>query len=293
MYLRGSRLFLRVAFLFTLISSYLTILIAGIMHPTKMKLSLCLLSLFILAGCNNPSRSKKNSPKDTTRVIAKAHTLQPADVDSVNISTVNTDTIYITRGKLSKILKYYPGLTEEFIEHPDIAYGKRGLQAKEEQDPDSYINFGSEQGQDSYYAIYAYYLKQRNGEYKYTAQRTKLVQLYRDINEIFGRLAQGGTYFGHQYIRILGYAEYSVDLYKSAEKYHDYEKRYKIDKQRTLFINLLKQYINDELDNSYEFTVKEKPALKKQLFETVAHIEGLITEYFYLERAQEFRYSNY
>lgn len=105
-----------------------------------------------------------------------------------------------------------------------------------------------------------------------------------------GTLANGGTYFGHQYTRILGYAEYAI--YQNSGT--DYLiKTYSISRQKTLYINSLKQLINDELSTNFDISEKDKPALKRSLLKTVTEMDGLITNYFYLNMAKEFQYSNY
>jgi hypothetical protein len=149
--------------------------------------------------------------------------------------------------------------------------------------------FGSEAGQDSYYIIYAYFLRQRQLDKVSNVRRSRLIKMYRNINSIFDALAQGGTYFGHQHKRILGEAEYSI--YQGKDNYY-YKKAYDITKQKELYLNTLKQQIVDELSTG-EFLEKEKPKIKKELFETVNELDALITDYFYLESARTFQYSNY
>jgi hypothetical protein len=149
--------------------------------------------------------------------------------------------------------------------------------------------FGSEAGQDSYYIIYAYFLRQRQTDKVSNIRRSTLIKIYRRINGIFEGLAQGGTYFGHQRNRILGDVEYSICQGK--DNYY-YNKTYPIGKQKILYINGLKQQIIDEL-NTGEFLEKEKPKLKEELFEIVKELDNLIIDFFYLESARTFQYSNY
>jgi hypothetical protein len=55
----------------------------------------------------------------------------------------------------------------------------------------------------------------------------------------------------------------------------------------------LEQLITDENSVDFEVPPKEKSQFKKELFEKTSDISHLITNYFYLKRAQEFQYSNY
>jgi hypothetical protein len=152
-------------------------------------------------------------------------------------------------------------------------------------------HFDCEACRDDYYRLYAYFLKIRNGRDKYKMERRKLVKIFRDINFIYGRmLDEGGV--GHRYLRVLGYAEYSVYVGKTDSDY--YFKNYDITKQKAIYIAGLKQLITDEFtDADNEFIGKEKIKAKKELFETVNEINGLITNSFYLKMAQWYQYSNY
>lgn len=153
------------------------------------------------------------------------------------------------------------------------------------------VGFAGEAGQDSYYILYAYFLKQKNGTNKYSDQRKKLIEIYLNINTLFGQFEYGGTYFGHQKFRIPAYAEYSVYLYSL--NLNDFEKTYDITNQKEIYIKSLRQLITDESSIDNETTVSEKNLRKKDLNKIVDNLEGLISDIFYLRRAQEFQYRNY
>lgn len=233
-----------------------------------------LLLLIIFTGCTHYSKKEKDPTKITA--ITKKDTIFPGDKDTL---TLDSDGRFkFLKGTLRKIAKENPELNSaDYIEKPDIAYS-------------SSHNFGSEAGQDEYFVLYAYFLKSKNGEKKYQQQRQTLIKIYRGINSIYGRLARGGTYFGHQYSRILGYAEYSIYAAKDNDYYI---KKYSISKQKALYLNTLRQIITDELSADFDFLEDEKPALKKELLKTVNELNNLITDYFYLNMAREFQYSNY
>lgn len=208
--------------------------------------------------------------------------------DTINISTIPGDPLTYTQSELKQIQKQYPELTKGSPLTPDITYylsESKGYKT-------DYKILGCEACKDGYYSLYAYFLKPRNGGEKYASQRETLVRLYRDINEIFSQLKHGGTYFGHQYTRILAYAEYSVYEYDYEVK-NDELKKYDVSGQKKQYINLLKKHISDEIDDDPESAPFQKTKFKKQLFETVKDIDRLITEYFYLEKVQEFQYSHY
>ncbi|MES2375854.1 MAG: hypothetical protein V4553_04720 [Bacteroidota bacterium] len=244
--------------------------------------------------------SCKSTDKEATNVVVAGTTdcdtanwyKDPKDRDSVLVYEDEDSKAFYKKGELKRILKSYPELDDkENILPPDQAYAKRGLKGALK--PCDINLEGCELCQDSYYVLYAHFLKQRNGDEKYKKVRNNLIEIYRDINNIFGKLAQGGTYFSHQDSRILGYAEYSISLKKS-DRYDDwFGKKYDISRQKTLYINSLRQKITDELNSNFDINKEDKPKLKKELFETVNQLDGLITNYFYLKMTQEFQYSNY
>ena len=201
--------------------------------------------------------------------------------DTIFIATEIDNTLKFAKSDFNKIVDEHPELFQEFSEHPDKLY-YRFVNG---------VDFGSEQGQDVYYALYAHFLKQENGVSKYEQQRKNLIEIYSRINSLFGHFQYGGTYFGHQQMRILGYAEYSIYLFPKEK--NELEKTYEITKQKELYIKSLRQLIKDENKIDFETLGKEKIIRNQKLNAIVDEIEKLITDNFYLRRTQEFHYSNY
>lgn len=242
--------------------------------------------LAITAGflsCGNLSNQIDKTAIDWTEALSnkvqnsKYYTQQ----DTFFIATEIGDTLKFAKSDFNKIVDAHPEFFLEFPEHPDKLY-YRFVNS---------VDFGSEQGQDVYYALYAYFLKQKNGFEKYAQQRKTLIELYSRINSLFGHIQYGGTYFGHQQIRILGYAEYSIFLFPKVK--NEFEKYYDITKQKELYIKSLRQLIEDEDKIDFETLAKDKSIRKQKLNAIVDEIEKLITDNFYLRRTQEFHYSNY
>ena len=202
-------------------------------------------------------------------------------LDTLLIATEIGDTLKYTQAEFNEIVDKHLEFFQEFADSPDQLYFNNNN--KEE--------FGSEVGQDDYYALYAYFLKQKNGIDKYAQERKKLIKIYSDINSLFGHLQYGGTYFGHQRIRILGYAEYSVYLLPKDKK--EIEKTYDLTMQKKLYIRSLRQLIKDESKIDFETLGKEKKERTIQLNRIVDNLNRLITDLFYLRRAQEFHYCHY
>lgn len=256
-----------------------------------MKIIPLLLLACVLSACTN-TPVKTPAPIAQPKKVA-TDVISAADTDSIDISTDISEKNFLKKTKIKRIIKYYPEIDQEIPEPPDEAYASRGKNAVYIQPDDDYkIIFGCEACQDEYFELYAYFLYKRDGGNLYSTQRIRLIKLYRDINYIMSALIGGGTYFGHQHKRILGYAEYSVYLYiKNKDDY--YHKTYSIVNQKQLYIQSLKQYIDDEISNDLSSTVDQKITLKKDLFKTVGEIDGLLTEYFYLTAVREFQYSHY
>lgn len=203
--------------------------------------------------------------------------------DTVLIPTERKDFLKIAKNDYNRIIDKHPEFFNDLIQNPDRSYHSNY----------DFENFGSEAGQDGYYLLYAYFLKQKNGIDQNAYQRKKLIDIYSNINSLFGHLEYGGTYFGHQCSRILGYAEYSVALLPKNK--NDYEKTYDITKQKNLYIKSLRQLIDDEstIDQNYLGDEDYRITSTKKLNKIVDELDILITDIFYLRRAQEFHYSHY
>ena len=262
-----------------------------------MKNIFLLIMIAALFSCKNSDKNLETSNQDT--IIKSVSKLSEPDIisgndkDTVNISSDTCDTIKYSKGDLRKIVKACPQLTNEIHYSPDDCFAKEKDVTIDLGDKDNKITFNCEQCRDNYYALYAFFLKMNDCDEQYKKQRETLIKLYRDINFIEGRLGHGGTYYGHQYRRILGYAEYSIYLLNEDQNYGDFKKSYSISKQKALYIASLKQTIEDEVNSDNDNLPKQKPKTKKELLKTVNEIDSLITDYFYLNMVQEFQYSHY
>ncbi len=231
---------------------------------------------------------KANSQNIVQKIKSKYYTTK----DTVKITTLNLDTLVFSGAEFNQIIDSLPSLYQEFVVDPDINYNSRTTtKAFLNKDGDIYMSFNSEVGQDSYYILYAYFLKQKTGEQKYSTRRTKLTQIYNTINRIFSRLNNGGTYFGHQYRRIIGYTEYSIYWYSQREDF--FSKKYNIKTQKEIYLNSIRQLIKDELPDDGDTTGIDRTKKEKELNEMVDTLSTLIDDAFYLKRAQAFQYSYY
>lgn len=213
--------------------------------------------------------------------------------DSVVIYCANKDTLRYSKQEFNDIVDNFPELTDSRTQSPDDTYGKSEIWVDL---VDSLGNkdrrsFSSECGQDEYYALYAYFLKNKNGIARYSVRRNNLIKIYDDLNSLFGELNYGGTYYGHQYSRIEGYAEFAVYWYNHYSDYFD--RPYDISKQKAIYIAGLKQLIRDEVAIDVYVAKKDKQARIEELSGTVDHLGRLITDNFYLRMAQSFQSDHY
>ncbi|WP_031457362.1 hypothetical protein [Flavobacterium chungangense] len=244
---------------------------------------LILIFIFGFLSCKNQPKQveKITNAKRKTAIKKNINSNYYTQKDTILITTEIGDTLKYTKSDFNKIINEHPELIQEFPTNPDILYYNFV----------NSVDFGSEQGQDVYFILYAHFLKQKNGIEKYTHQRKKLIEIYSMINSLFGHFQYGGTYFGHQKMRILGYAEYSI--YLLPKENNEIEKTYDITKQKELYIKSLRQLIKDESEIDFETLGQEKIERNKKLNEIVDKLNTLISDNFYLRRAQDFHYGHY
>lgn len=251
------------------------------------------ISVCTLLSCNSRTKLSDKKPSNETaphvEVPTNTPTLQKTDnskfyttLDTLIIPTEIGDTLKYAKNDFNKIIDDHPELVSDYTQNPDQTYHCYG-----EKDP-----FNSEAGQDGYFMLYAYCLKNKNGDKPYSERRKKLIGIYANINSLFRHFEYGGTYFGHQYARILGYAEYAIYLYKQSEK-NSIDKTYDITKQKALYIQSLRQLISDESTIDFNVLGKKKIERTRQLNKIVDEIDKAITDNFYLRRTQDFHYGHY
>lgn len=243
--------------------------------------------IFGFLSCTN--QIQQADKKNSIDSIVKYETSKKTDNSKYY---TNQDTLVIineigvtskySKQEFNQLVDNHPEFVSDYVKDPDLTYYSNG--EKEE--------FNSEAGQDGYYMLYAYFLKIKNGDTKYADRRKKLIDIYSNINSLFGHFEYGGTYFGHQGARILGYAEYSVYLFRQNEAY-SISKTYDITKQKELYIKSLRQLVSDESSIDFNTIGLDKVERVKKLNKIIDDIDKAITDNFYLRRTQEFHYGHY
>lgn len=253
-----------------------------------------LILLFI--ACNN--NRQPATVTDTTKTTAtdtaaqkRKQSLYAKDDTVTIISESGYDTLRYAKNDFNDIIDYFPELHEEIPDHPGIAYVKSG-EFRDITDKDGnkkHISFGSEQGQDVYFILYAYFLKPRND---YAAlQRNKLRKCYHIINRVFHTLNGFGTFFDHQFRRIQAYAAY--DTYQYAPDTDNFFSA-DIKKEKKYFLETLKQEVSNSIKNNNDILpAAHKAEVISDLFREINQLDTLVTTQYMLHRICEFRYSYY
>jgi hypothetical protein len=268
----------------------------------KNKIILWLIFCSFLVSCKEPKKEIVTvKPKEVT-----ANKCLPRLIDNPKLqdemvlvfADEEIDSVLFSKNELNKIEILFPVFKAKYPSNPNESYAGKSWENYINQDgKEESITFGSEVGRDNFCLLYAYYLKQKNGEQKYKLERKKLSQLYNAVNGLYQALNYGGTYFGHQYERLYADVEYSIYQLAVGKEY--YEKKYNFQKQKDLYIKTLIQYVADEeshnVDYQEDLRSNKKRANKraKQLQEKINILQKLITNYFYLNQVQNFEITYY
>ena len=185
--------------------------------------------------------------------------------------------------------KWFNEISNPYVVSPGTAFEKLQDHYSDEY---SFLRsrFTSEVGEDGFYVLYAHFLNRKTGINSFTQEREDILKMFHYINEINRQLQYGGTFFGHQELRIYGHAEYALYKYSNNDWL---VKKYSIEKQKKLFLDGIRQRILDEESYDFETLGDAKISRRKELFVLIDKIDKLITNFFYLTVAREFQYTNY
>jgi len=254
------------------------------------------MTLFIF-GCNSQTNNHPLKQVDTSFVknqtsIDKSQFYVKRD--SVIISSKYFDTIKYSKEAFNQIIDNFPSLYLSIPVNPDISYAQSGYfkDVIETNGNKKHLSFGSEQGQDKYYILYSYFLRQKQNDKHLDSVRENLINIYQTTNDIFSYLNYGGTFYGHQLNRINGYAEFGVYEYRS---FYDIDNKLTdIQKLKQLYLTSLKEIVHREIELDNEIPQRsDKIKRENEVLKYVATLDKSITNYFYLKKAQQFQYSYY
>lgn len=194
------------------------------------------------------------------------------------------DTISFSKGEIERFNRFFD-MDAEVIDPPDEMINRI-------MDDDSMeLRYGSEVGTDHFHLIYAYTLRNNKKLEYYELLKNHLVRVYRSINAIHSALDYGGTYYGHQYWRAPGVAEYWM-YQKKIKKVPTFD--FFLAEHKKPFIDSIESHIHKHImQNSDLYTEEMKLKRIHEIQPLVEHLDSLIDSYFYLDRARQYREKYY
>ncbi len=184
----------------------------------------------------------------------------------------------------------FPILKSDKPINPDDSYTQSGTwkDYMDQNEEKQTFSFGSEDGQDNFFLVYAYYLRKKNGDAKFKSTREKLIAIYHTLNSIYDEIEYGGTFFGHQYSRIYGYAEYSV--YQLTQNQKPYVRESNFNLQKDKFFKSLQNYITKKECDNVENKMDKKQAQerKTEFKQKIDSLKLLTSNYYFLYQLQHF-----
>ena len=275
--------------------------------------NIVLLVLLIFLTCCNKSKDKEQKLKD--RDSAKSQSLIDNKVkepvlmddslkgrnDRILIYGEKDNGFYVdySRNDLDRFETLFPFFKAEHPLKPSIAYKRTTPKSYINKDgKEEIIGFESELGKDEFCLLYAYYLKQKNGEANFKEERVKLIQLYNLINDIYVNWAVSLLYHDHQGLRLESCVEYSIYRLRVDKKAPE---NYSFEKEKETYISSLCDYMNKE-EKRYtkeaslkgvKMTKEEMLKREKEQKEQIITLQKLITNHFYLEQVQNFETEYY
>ena len=187
-----------------------------------------------------------------------------------------------------------------------LQFSKKVLPAEKLYGTRSHLElFGGEAGQDEYFMLYALLLGKENerkagGQTAEIAEiRKNLNEIYRGINRMFGIVIGGGTYFGHEYARIVALTEYDIYMYLNDRNMRESFKKALImtDKDKKDFessvwtVASAWRHDYDEGDSGYWFTEDGYMGVCNDMYEIkteLIRLENAFTNELYRERAENY-----
>jgi len=246
--------------------------------------------LILIIGLSCQERVVKNKASERTlKNLSENESISKNDTTNLDDTTLifnDVDTIWISKTDLHLIESEFPEITSQFqILHPDIAYLKSIKDIDSNQKGNFFNeNFSSLAGQDYYYAIYTYFLKNENRFIKYQNERNTLKNLFLLLNDFMSIKAGGGSYYAHRSARIQAYVEFEVlKLYSTSHFLNQLDLKKKKD-----FIQMLKIKEKDDEGIDYVFVGLTKQEIQEELEKIISNIDKLITNDFYLNKCLDF-----
>lgn len=137
--------------------------------------------LTFLISCESPTnRVDPLSVKDSSKQMGsnKVDTSSYANEDLIVIVSENYDSLVYTREEFDDIVEHFPILYTDIPQNPHISYYRSGMfkEIVDKNGKEKTISFVSETGQDTYFILYAYFLKKKNTNKDLIIRRNTLIK---------------------------------------------------------------------------------------------------------------------
>jgi hypothetical protein len=161
------------------------------------------LIILLISACTPYHRKKELKP--TTKLISKKEKeIKPED-EPIVIAYAGEVLTYIDAKEYRTIIKNELKEIPQFSKmHPDTLYFKKAYNT---------LKFGSEQGQDLFFQVYAHYLTLHENKGIPKSKITELEKIYYKINVFIGESVAYGSGFYHTIQRIPAYVNYDFLSY--------------------------------------------------------------------------------
>ncbi|MCO6148853.1 hypothetical protein [Flavobacterium sp. NRK1] len=268
-----------------------------------MKIYFALFLCLVLVCCNKQKTDAVKTANAQTTTLAKDSLteVKNAVVDSsklIKVIYLNDKGNYYDKEAYKAFGKWSNALNPNYVCAPDVAEEifRREKFYKQKSNPISKIQSGTH-----FLYLYANFLQKKNGIESNVELRKKIFRICTLINAVHSNIDfDGGIYFSYQRTFSAAYTEFA--LYNYIRYNMVFKKEYSIQKQKSLYIQLLKQKVDDELNEMikkqrgqywYLNTPEKRKEWRKETLILIKELDDLIETYYDLKIAEQFQYSHY
>jgi hypothetical protein len=227
---------------------------------SHLKITMLLLTVLIYAQAYSQSRQ---IPKVDHGLYTKEKKLR--------IYTEIGEKMELSKEKYNLIIDKFPELYQFPPLSPETTYRNSPLFNDSSYWNDDRLRFyNSEQGQDVYFILYAWFLKKKNGQQKFVKERKTLSDIFYHINYIKCFFSKGGTYYIHLYRTMMAEIEYRIFQISRSDSSFLESTDFQAEKD-TLIKSLKKKLFNS--------TDKDIDSLEKELYtDQTLNLQSILKE---------------
>lgn len=212
---------------------------------TTIAISLSLLFSIIISSCNIISNEQTKNSMQPSNKDSQENKADTFENDYFIILAYGKDTIQTLSPKeYEEVLKNdLTEISENKSMSPDTLYNLKAYNT---------LNYGSEQGQDLFYLIYAKYLSENANKDIPLNVKEELEELLYSLNIFMNENINLGTGFFHLYQRIPAYVQYELLNYNTEE-----DKKKPNKSEKNAFLALLKKQVVDKENRIMKWALED------------------------------------